>query len=155
MKYLWHKYPSNVNDISRSKLVRYFSGIDIPAMSMISHEISWWDISVVQVIQVIQLIQVIQVIQVIHVIQVMQLNKVMQVRLAHLWPDFRVICTKKYTLFPITVNVILLFVRRLKTEIVIDNVRKKTLKYMYDTCPCWKQTMLYLYKHQSKDAYCK
>ena len=46
------------------------------------------------------------------------------------------VCTKKYILFPITVNVILLFVRRLKTEIVIDNVRKKTLKYMYDTCPC-------------------
>ena len=55
---------------------------------MISHEISWWDISVVQVIQVIQLIQVIQEIQ---VIQVMQLNKVMQVRLVHLWPDFQVI----------------------------------------------------------------
>ena len=115
-----------IHDISRSKLVRYFCGTSIPAMLMISNEISWWDIFVVQVIQV------------------MQLNKVMQVRLAHLWPDFRVICTKKYTLFPITVNVILLFVRRLKTEIVIDNVRKKTLKYMYDTCPCWKQTMLYL-----------
>ena len=42
-------------------------------MSMISHEISWWDYSVVQVIQVMLLIQV------------------MQVRLAHLWPDFRVI----------------------------------------------------------------
>ena len=39
-------------------------------MLMISHEISWWDISVVQVIQVIQ---------------------AMQVRLAHLWPDFWVI----------------------------------------------------------------
>ena len=45
------------------------------------------------------------------------------------------VCTKKYILFPITVNVILLFVRRLKTEIVIDKVRKKTSKYMYDTCP--------------------
>ena len=42
-------------------------------MLMISNEISWWDISVVQVIQVIQVIQV------------------MKVRLAHLWPDFRVI----------------------------------------------------------------
>ena len=39
-------------------------------MLMISNEISWWDISVVQVIQVIQ---------------------VVKVRLAHLWPDFRVI----------------------------------------------------------------
>ena len=46
---------------------------------MISYEISWWDVSVVQVIQVIQRIQV------------------MQVRLAQLWPDFRVIwySTKK------------------------------------------------------------
>ena len=52
---------------------------------MIPHQISWWDISVVQVIQVIQVIQMIQVIQVIQLIQVMQ------VRLAHLWPDFRVI----------------------------------------------------------------
>ena len=51
----------------------------IPVMSMISHEISWWDISVVQVIQVIQVVQVNQPIQ------------VMQVRLAHLWPDCRVI----------------------------------------------------------------
>ena len=48
-------------------------GTSIHAMSMVSHEISWWDISVVQVIQVFLLIQV------------------MQVRLAHLWPDFRVI----------------------------------------------------------------
>ena len=45
-------------------------------MSMISHKISWWGISVVQVIQVIQVIQLICV---------------MQVRLAHLWPNFRVI----------------------------------------------------------------
>ena len=43
---------------------------------MISHKISWWGISVVQVIQVIQVIQLICV---------------MQVRLAHLWPNFRVI----------------------------------------------------------------
>ena len=79
-------------------------------MSMISHEISWWDISVVQVIQVIQ---------------VMQLIQVMQVRLAHLWPDFRVICTKKCTLFPNgdPSNVILLFVRWLKTEIVKKKLR--------------------------------
>ena len=40
---------------------------------MISHEISYWDISVVQVIQVMQMIQVIEVIQVI------------QERLAYLW----------------------------------------------------------------------
>ena len=33
---------------SRSKLVRNFCGTSIPAMSMISHEISWWDISFVQ-----------------------------------------------------------------------------------------------------------
>ena len=45
----------------------------IPAMSIIYDEISWWDISVVQVKQVIKLIQV------------------MQVRLAHLSLDFRVI----------------------------------------------------------------
>ena len=64
-----------INDISRSKLVRYFCGTSIPAMSMISHKISWWDIYVVQVKQVIQVIQLIQV---------------MQVRLGHLWPDFRV-----------------------------------------------------------------
>ena len=51
----------------------------IPVMSKISHEISWWDISVVQVIQVIQVVQVNQPIQ------------VMQLRLAHLWPDCRVI----------------------------------------------------------------
>ena len=43
---------------------------------MISQEISWWDISLVQVIQVIQLIQVIQV------------------GLVHLWSDFRVIWWK-------------------------------------------------------------
>ena len=47
-------------------------------MSMISYEISWWDISVVQVIQVIKVIQVIQLFQ------------VMQVGLAHQEPDFRV-----------------------------------------------------------------
>ena len=51
-----------------SKLITW-----IQEMSIIPHEISWWDISVVQVVQVIQLIQV------------------MQGRLAHLWPDFRVI----------------------------------------------------------------
>ena len=49
--------------------MRYFCGTVIPAMSMISHEISWRDISVAQVIQVIQVIKLIQV---------------MQVRLAHL-----------------------------------------------------------------------
>ena len=54
-------------------LVRYFGGESISAISMISHEISWWDISVVQVIQVMQMIQVIEVIQVI------------QERLAYLW----------------------------------------------------------------------
>ena len=46
---------------------------------MISDDISWWDISVVQVIQSMQFIQVIQLIQ------------AMQVTLAHLWPDFRVV----------------------------------------------------------------
>ena len=46
------------------------------AMSMISHKISWWDISVVEIILVIQVIQ---------------LNQVMLEKLAHLWPDFRVI----------------------------------------------------------------
>ena len=51
-----------------SKLITW-----IQEMSIIPHEISWSDISVVQVGQVIQLIQV------------------MQGRLAHLWPDFRVI----------------------------------------------------------------
>ena len=67
-----------INDISRSYLVRYFCDTIIPAMSMLSHEISWWDISMlIQVIQVILLIQV------------------MQVRLAHLWPDFRVIFARK------------------------------------------------------------
>ena len=43
-------------------LVRYFCDTIIPAMSMISHEISRWNISVVQLIQAIQLIKVIQVI---------------------------------------------------------------------------------------------
>ena len=70
---LRHNHPCYVNDISRIKLVKYFCGTSISTMSMISHEICWWDISVVQVIQVIQLIRVIQV------------------GLAHLWPDFRVI----------------------------------------------------------------
>ena len=41
--FLWYNYPCYVNDISRSKLVRYFSGTSIPAILMISHEISWWD----------------------------------------------------------------------------------------------------------------
>ena len=45
-------------------------------MSMISHEMSWWDISVVEIIQVIRIIQLIQG---------------NQVRLAHLWVDFRLI----------------------------------------------------------------
>ena len=67
--FLWYKYACDVNDISRSKIVRYLFGTTISAILMVSHEISWWDISVVQVIQVIQLIQVIQV------------------RLAHLRPE--------------------------------------------------------------------
>ena len=71
--FLWHNYSCYVNDISRSKLVRYLCGTSIPATSMISHEICWWDISVVKVIQAIQLIQVIKV------------------GLTHLWPDFWVI----------------------------------------------------------------
>ena len=66
----------SINDISQSYSVRYFCGIRIPAISMVSHEISWWDIFPLQVIQVIQVIQLIQV---------------MQVRLAYLWPDFRII----------------------------------------------------------------
>ena len=74
-----------INDISQSYVVSYFCDTIISAMSMISHEISYWDISVVQVIQVIQVIQIIQVIQVIQLIQVMQ------VRLARLLPDFQVI----------------------------------------------------------------
>ena len=49
---------------------------------MIFHEIIWWDISSVPVIQVIQVIQVVQVIQLI---------QAMEVKLAHLWPDCRVI----------------------------------------------------------------
>ena len=47
--FLWTKYPCSVNDISRNWLVRYFYGTSIYTMSMISYEISWWDISVVQV----------------------------------------------------------------------------------------------------------
>ena len=57
--------------------MRYFCGTIIPALSMISHEISWWDISVAQVKQVIQVIQLIQV---------------MRVRLAHLRVNFQIIC---------------------------------------------------------------
>ena len=57
-----------------TKLVgEQFFNTSIPAMSMISHEIRNWDISVVQMIQVMQMIQVIEVIQVI------------QERLAYLW----------------------------------------------------------------------
>ena len=74
--FLWYKYQCYVNDISRNWLVRYICGTSIHAMSMISHEINWWDISAVEVKQVIQAIQLFQV---------------MQVRLARLWPDFRVI----------------------------------------------------------------
>ena len=70
--------------------MRYFCGTRVPAISMVSHEISWWDISLVQEIQVIQVIQVIQLIQ------------VMQVRLAHLWPDFRVISFCTYLAFSST-----------------------------------------------------
>ena len=57
-------------------------GTSIPAISMIPHEIIWWDIFVVRVIHVIQVLQV---------IQVTQLIQVMQVTLAHLWPDFQVV----------------------------------------------------------------
>ena len=71
-----------INDISRSKLVKYFCGTSIPAISMISHEISWWGISVIQVIKVTQVIELIQVMQV-----------------AHLWPDFRVIQSEVRNLF--------------------------------------------------------
>ena len=45
----WYEYPCYVNDISRNWLVRYFCGTSINAMSMISHGIGGWDISVVQV----------------------------------------------------------------------------------------------------------
>ena len=51
---------NNDNDNSQNQLVRYFCGTSIPAMSMISREISWWDISVVEMIQVIQVLQLIQ-----------------------------------------------------------------------------------------------
>ena len=51
---------NNDNDNSQNQLVRYFCGTSIPAMSKISHEISWRDISVVDMIQVIQVIQLIQ-----------------------------------------------------------------------------------------------
>ena len=61
--------------------MKYFCGTSIHAMSMISHKISWWDISVVEVIQLIQVIQVIKLIQLMHV------------SLAHLWVDFRIIST--------------------------------------------------------------
>ena len=47
--FLWYKYPCYVNDISRNWLVRYFCGTSIHAMSIISHEISCWDVFVVQV----------------------------------------------------------------------------------------------------------
>ena len=46
---------------------------------MISHEISWWDVSVVEMIQMIQDVQLIQD---------------NQVRLSHLWVDFRVSVSK-------------------------------------------------------------
>ena len=109
--------------------------VSLLSMSMISHEISWWDISVVQVIQVIQ---------------VMQLIQVMQVRLAHLWPDFRLICTKKCTLFPNgdPSNVILLFVRWLKTEIVKKKLRNICMTHVPVEN---RRHCIYI----SKDAYCK
>ena len=47
--FLWYKYPCYVNDISRSKLMRYVCGTSFPAISMIFHEVSWWDVFVVQV----------------------------------------------------------------------------------------------------------
>ena len=65
----------------------------IPAMSIIYDEISWWDISVVQVKQVIKLIQV------------------MQVRLAQLWPDFWVIWYSTTKKFPATVRVPMPWIR--------------------------------------------
>ena len=73
---MWYKFPFYVNDISRNQLVRYIFGTSFLALSMISHEISWWDISVVEMIQVVQVTQLIQD---------------NQVRLAHLWVDFWVI----------------------------------------------------------------
>ena len=45
----FHNYLCYVKDVSRIKLLRYFCGTSIPATSKISHEIIWWDISVVQV----------------------------------------------------------------------------------------------------------
>ena len=74
--FLWYKYPCYVNDITQNRLVRYICGTSFPAMSIIYHEISWWDIFVVEMIQVIQVIPLIQD---------------NQVRLAQLWVDFRVI----------------------------------------------------------------
>ena len=53
--FLWYKYSCYVNDISRSKVVRYFCGTSIPAMSMISHESSWLDIFSVHVSLLCQL----------------------------------------------------------------------------------------------------
>ena len=41
----WYKYSCYVNDISRSRLIRFFCGTSIFVISMISHKISLWDIS--------------------------------------------------------------------------------------------------------------
>ena len=55
---------------------------------MISHEISWWDISVVKVSRYQWYLTVVEMIEAIQVlIQLIQDN---QVTLAHLWVDFRV-----------------------------------------------------------------
>ena len=43
--FLWYKYPCYVNDISRSRLMRFFCGTSISVMSIISHKISLWGIS--------------------------------------------------------------------------------------------------------------
>ena len=43
--FLWYKYPCYVNDISQSRLMRFFCGASISVMSKISHKISFGDIS--------------------------------------------------------------------------------------------------------------
>ena len=53
-------------------------------------ENAWWYNLSIQVIQVMQVMQVIRGIQVMKVMQVMQAERVMWVRPAHLWVDFRV-----------------------------------------------------------------
>ena len=53
-------------------------------------ENAWWYNLSIQVIQVMQVMQVIRGIQVMKVMKVMQAERVMWVRPAHLWVDFRV-----------------------------------------------------------------